>query len=114
RRRTYMHAATRTALVLSLLLTAAAASAHAQSGRADLRYVAPLPSAVLFTTIDTIESTMNGLPTGSMTTRGSLQSTSELRFDTGSGDVVVTATLKEMSGQMSSPMGSMPIDASEG
>ena len=61
-----MHAVTRTALILSVVIPVAAGSAHAQSGRADLRCTAPLPSTVLFTTIDTIESTMSGLPTGSM------------------------------------------------
>lgn len=109
-----MHFTRRTVLIASLLLPVAAASAQAQAGRADLRYASPLPPVVLFTTVDSIENTMSGLPTGAMTTRGALQSTSELRFSAGPDGIGVTATLKKMSGAMSTPMGSMPMDAGEG
>lgn len=111
-----MHVSTRTVLIVSLLLAGAGGSAHAhaQAGRADLRYAAPLPSDVLFTTVDSIESTTSGLPTGALTSRGALQSTSELRFASRDGKIVVTATLKGMSGALSSPMGSMPMNAGEG
>jgi hypothetical protein len=113
-RRSQMHERTRAILIVLLLVAGAVESAHAQAGRADLRYAAPLPSVVLVTTVDSIESTMSGLPTGALTSRGALQSTSELRFAARGGEVTVTATLKAMSGAMSSPMGSMPMNAGEG
>lgn len=104
----------RRTLVAALLVLLTAASARAQDGRADLRYVAPLPAVVSFTTVDTLESTTSGFPMGDMKTTGTIHSVSELRFTPVDDGFAVTATLRELSGVMNTPMGSMPLSIDDG
>ena len=89
----------------------AATMASAQSGSADLRYVGPFPDSVVFVTIDSISSTTSGLPTGDMNSSGIIHSTSSLTFAVSEGRNRVTARLHELTGQMSTPMGDMPLTA---
>jgi hypothetical protein len=98
--------------IIFLLLTAA--SADAQTGRADLRYVAPLPATVTFTTVDTVTTTVSGTPAGDMSTKGVIHSVSELRFAPAAEGFVVTATLKALNGVMSTAMGDEPVESGEG
>lgn len=91
----------------------AAVPAAAQGRRADLRYVAPLPTAITFTTVDSIQNTIGGMPTGDMTTTGTMRTVDELRFAVRGDSVVVTAILKEMSGETTSPMGAVPMSVGE-
>jgi hypothetical protein len=99
-------------VIAAALAFVTAASAQAQAGTADLRYVQPLPSSVTFTSVDSISNTM-GMPTGEMTVTGSIRSVSELRFTPDGDSIVVTATLRELTGAMSTPMGEMPVEAGE-
>lgn len=108
-----MRRGSRAAFAAGVLVLQAATAVHAQRGRADLRYVAPLPAAVTFTTVDSIRSTTGGLPTGDMTATGTTRTVDELRFATGGDGVVVTAILKEISGEMASPMSAVPISVDE-
>jgi hypothetical protein len=101
-------------LVAALLVVLTAASAHAQDGRADLRYAAPLPAVVSFTTVDTLETTTSGFPMGDMKTTGTVRSVSEVRFTPVDDGYAVAATLRELSGVMNTPMGSMPLSIDDG
>jgi hypothetical protein len=104
----------RKTLTATLFLLLTAASADAQTGRADLRYVAPLPATVTFTTVDTVTSTVSGTPAGDMSTSGVIHSVSELRFAPAAEGFIVTATLKALSGVMTTAMGDMPVQSGEG
>lgn len=86
---------------------------HAQGGRADLRYVAPLPGSVTFTSVDSIQSKMSNPVMGEMISTGAVQVTSEMRFAPAADGITVTAILKQMRGEMSTPMGSVPLNADE-
>lgn len=92
-------------------LCLAATSAAAQ-GRADLRYVAPIPGVVVVTGTDSVSTTMSGMPMGDMTTTGYIRSVSELRFSSEADGLMLTGTLRELSGVMNTPMGEMPMNAS--
>lgn len=105
------HCTTLAAVTFGLLI---AGAAHAQAGRADLRFAAPLPSSVLFTTTDSITNIVSGLPTGDMTTTGTMRSVSQLRFMPSDSGLTVIATLKELEGVTKTPMGDMPISMAEG
>lgn len=86
---------------------------HAQPGRADLRYRAPLPASAVFLTIDSTTSTLSNVPTGGMSTSSFLRSSSELRFSPSQEGVNVTAVLREMVGSVSTPMGDMPMSVTD-
>src|SRR5690606_7214774 len=101
------------ALLASVFMLCAAVSLQAQPGRADLRYASPLPSVVVYTTIDSLESTVSGLPTGDMTSTGHMTAVSEIRFDVTGEGINVRAMLRNVTGEMSTPMGSMPVDIGE-
>ncbi|HSJ23390.1 MAG TPA: hypothetical protein VK929_01820 [Longimicrobiales bacterium] len=102
------------ALAATAALVLSATAASAQAGRADLRYVAPMPTAIVITTVDSVTSTMTGTPMGDMTTNGVMSSVSELRFEADGDALMVTARLREMSGRISTPMGDMPINMDAG
>lgn len=109
-----MHSPTvRSAFVALAFVVCGAASVQAQPGRADLRYASPLPSLVVYTTIDSLESTVSGLPTGDMTSSGYMTSTNEIRFTVADTGIAVRAMLRSLTGEMSTPMGSMPVDVGE-
>jgi hypothetical protein len=107
-----MNVGCRTARLVGLLVMFPAAL-HAQAGRADLRYVAPLPAVVTFTTVDSLHNTISGLPMADMKMSGTMHATNELRFVPVENGFAVTATLLQMSGAMTTPMGSVPLDASD-
>jgi len=48
-----------------------------------------------------------------MTTTGTIRTVDELRFAAGGDGVVVTAVVKQMSGEMASPMGTLPLSVEE-
>jgi hypothetical protein len=98
-------------LVVVSLLLASGSSLHAQTGKADLRYRAPLPASITYVTIDSSQVTMSGLPMGDMTTTSFSRAVSELRFTPVEDGFDVTAVLKELQGSRGTPMGSMPISA---
>ena len=98
-------------LFAAMALLPTAQSVHAQAGRADLRYRAPFPPSVVFVAIDSMTHTV-GMPTGDMTTQSFMRSVSELSFAAAEGGADVTAVLTELEGRMTSPMGNMPITAS--
>jgi hypothetical protein len=78
-----------------------------QTGRADLRYVAPLPASVVFTSIDSLRNTMTGLGEEIVLT-GNIRTTSRIDFPPARRDTIVI-TLLEVAGQMTTPMGVVPI-----
>lgn len=89
------------------------ATTAAAQGTADLRYVAPLPSTVVLTSVDSISSTMSGMPMGDLTSSGTVRTVTELRFRSGEGGTILTATLKELDGSMETPMGTVPMTSGE-
>jgi hypothetical protein len=109
-----MNGVCRSTLTATIVLLLTAAAADAQTGRADLRYVAPLPATVTFTTVDTVTSTVSGTPAGDISTTGVIHSVSELRFAPAAEGFVVTATLKALNGVMSTAMGDEPVESGEG
>lgn len=109
-----MHSHHRSTLAAAALVFLMTGPAHAQAGRADLRFVAPLPQSVLFTTTDSMTNTVSGLPTGDMTTTGTMRSVSQLQFMPSDSGLTVIATLKELEGVTKTPMGDMPISMAEG
>ena len=109
-----MHSHQYSALAAATLFLVMAGAAHGQAGRADLRFTAPLPQSVVFTTTDSMTNTMSGLPTGDMSTTGTIRSVSELRFTPSDSGVTVLATLKELEGVTKTPMGDVPISMGEG
>lgn len=96
------------AVTLSLL---AGSGADAQT--ADLRYVAPLPSAVTFTTTDSVSNTIMGMPPGPMTTSGAMHGISRVRFVPTDSGLSISINLVELTGSMSTPMGDVPLEVGE-
>lgn len=101
----------RTTFAAALVALVTAGSAQAQAGRADLRYASPMPGTVTFTTVDSLESTTSGLPTGEMESQGVMRFVSRLQFTPVADGMAVRATLEMMSGTMQTPMGPVPLDA---
>jgi hypothetical protein len=97
-------------VVVSVLLVSGS-SLHAQTGKADLRYRAPIPALITYVTIDSSQATVSGLPMGDMTTTSFIRAVSELSFAPVEGGFDVTAVLKELHGSTGTPMGSVPISA---
>lgn len=106
-----MRVTARRTAIAAFFLFAGTPGVHAQ--QADLRYVAPLPEAIVFATLDTIESSITGLPTGDMTTSGVLESRSELRFTVSGDSIRAAARLLSLSGSMNTPMGNVPMTLGE-
>ncbi|HLU25593.1 MAG TPA: hypothetical protein VKZ58_07790 [Longimicrobiales bacterium] len=101
------------ALLAAAFILQAGSPLHAQAGRADLRYVAPLPETVIFTSVDSTRTKLSNALMGELVSTGAVQATSELRFAPAADGVTVTAILKRMRGETSSPMGTMPLDSEE-
>lgn len=91
---------------------AAASSADAQQGRADLQYRAPVPASITYVTVDSARTRTSGLPTGDMTTTAHFRSVSEVSFAPADSGLQATITVKEFKGTTSSPMGDVPMNAS--
>lgn len=86
-----------------------APAVHAQSGRADLRYVQPLPDSVAYASVDSVHNEMTGMGPG-MTISGVLRTVVDVRFATRGDTLFAQSALRQMTGSMSTPMGDMPID----
>ena len=101
RSRKYLHAA-------ALLFTVSAPpTLTGQTGRADLRYVAPLPASVTFTSVDSLRNTLSVLGE-EMVVAGSMRTVSRIDFPPARRDTAVI-TLLEVAGQMTTPRGEVPI-----
>lgn len=85
---------------------------HAQTGVADLRYQSPIPASITYVTIDSMWTTMTGMPTGDMATTARFRSVNELNFSPVDGGFDVTAVLNSLEGTTETPMGDMPMSAS--
>jgi hypothetical protein len=105
---------TRTSLILAGLVLHGTMPGHAQTGRADLRYVAPLPAVLSVMTVDTIETTMEGGPGAGVVSGGALTTINELRFAPGPDGVQVTARTIKVSGAFTGLAGSVPVDVGAG
>jgi hypothetical protein len=92
---------------------AAASPADAQQGRADLQYRAPMPAAITYVSVDTAVMRISGLPTGDMTSSSHFRSVSSVSFAPADIGMLATVALKELQGSTSTPMGDMPISASD-
>jgi hypothetical protein len=99
-------------IVFSILLTAGSA-VEAQTGTADLRYTAPLPTSITYVSVDSITNTMSGLPTGDMTTTTFIRAVSALSFTAATDGFDVTGVVRELEGLTETPMGNMPVSASD-
>lgn len=101
-------------LLAATLLLALATPLHAQRGRADLRYAAPLPDSITYVSADSIWSTISGMPgMGDIATTMGVRATVALSFaPAGADSLIVTAVLNDMKGSVSTPMGDMPANAS--
>jgi hypothetical protein len=85
-------------------------TAHAQAGRADLRYAATSPMTVTYTQVDTMRNVIPDTPMGAMTIVAALRGVTEFRFAPGPGGLEVTAVVKETSGSVTMPMmGEVPV-----
>jgi hypothetical protein len=68
----------------------------------------------MFTTIDSLSNIMGGLPSGDITTTGTIRTVNELRITPADDGFTVTGILKEIEGSMTTPMGAMPVEATTG
>ena len=101
------------AIVLSAALLPFFAAAGARGQTADLRYAAPLPASVTFTSTDSVTNTMMGMPTGPMTASGALRGVSRVRFLPTDSGLTITLNLVELKGTMSTPIGDVPLEVGE-
>jgi hypothetical protein len=93
-----------------LLITATAGSAQNARTRADLRYTAPLPEKVSYTSTDSINVVIGGLPTGNMTTTGYTNTSVDVAFTPAGDSVRLRSQVTAIGGQMETPMGVMPVE----
>lgn len=104
----------RPALTATLLLIAAVSTVSAQNprrGRADLRYAPPMPEKLSYVSIDSLDIAIGGLPTGDMSTSGYTNTRIDVAFTPAGDSVRVRTEVTELTGQMQTPMGTMPVDS---
>lgn len=103
----------RTLISTAVFALTTAYGVAAQSGVADLRYVFPLPTSVVFTAVDTMETTISGMPTGDSKMNTTTSSVSEIQFAPGDSGIAVTAALRSFRGVMSTAMGDLTLKSPE-
>lgn len=91
---------------------AAASSADAQQGTADLQYRAPIPASITYVTVDSAQTRISGLPTGDMTTTAHFRSVSDVSFAPADSGWQATISVTEFQGSTSTPMGDVPVNSS--
>lgn len=97
--------------VAAVFMTAVPLSA--QAGRADLRYVSPVPASITYVTTDSSSNSMSGLPTGDRTSDTYMRTVSELVLAQDGAEIEVSAELKELEGKTTTAMGDVRIDADD-